>query len=131
MSCLVCKVDFCWVCMSVIGMNGDGVTEHYQNSRCEQFEVTFDEIRFDPNDPLLSIERTIVYCAGLLFFIPASILSFASCITTIALMTVWSKEEEGSSSTEQGILEELKFLLHESLKKDELDSYVSASPARI
>ena len=49
----------------------------------------------------------------------------------IALMTVWSKEEEGSTSTEQGILEELTLLLHESVKKDELAIYVCASPARI
>lgn len=49
----------------------------------------------------------------------------------IALMTVWAKEEEGSTSTEQGIIEELMLLLHESLKKDELDFYVGASPARI
>lgn len=49
----------------------------------------------------------------------------------IALMTVWAKEEEGSTFTEQGILEELMLLLHESLKKDELAFYVGASPARI
>lgn len=49
----------------------------------------------------------------------------------IALMTVWAKEEEGSASTEQGIVEELMLLLHESLKKDELDFYADASPPRI
>jgi len=49
----------------------------------------------------------------------------------IALMTVWSKEEEGYAFTEQGILEELTFLVQKSVKEDELATYVDASPARI
>lgn len=49
----------------------------------------------------------------------------------IALITVWAKEEEGSTSSEQSILEESLLLLHESLKKDVLAFYVGASPARI
>jgi len=49
----------------------------------------------------------------------------------IALMTVWSKEEEGSTSAEQGILEELMLLVHESINMEELSFYVGASPSRI
>jgi len=49
----------------------------------------------------------------------------------IALMTVWAKEEEGSTSAEQTILEELNIFLTESLKADQLAFYVGASPARI
>ncbi len=49
----------------------------------------------------------------------------------IALMTVWAKEEEGSTAAEEGILEELNIFLHESLKEDQLSFYVGASPARI
>lgn len=49
----------------------------------------------------------------------------------IALMTVWAKEEEGSSSTEEGIVEELILLLQESVKKDQLAFYIGASPARM
>ncbi|MGK3756815.1 MAG: hypothetical protein ACI8RD_009129 [Bacillariaceae sp.] len=49
----------------------------------------------------------------------------------ISLMTVWVKEEEGSTATEKEILEDLTLLVQESVKKDELAIYVSASPARI
>ena len=49
----------------------------------------------------------------------------------IALMTVWAKEEEGSSATEEGIVEELILLLQESVKRDQLKFFVGASPARI
>ena len=49
----------------------------------------------------------------------------------IALMTVWAKEDEGSSSAEEGMIEELILLLHESVKSDQLNFYVDASPVRI
>ena len=49
----------------------------------------------------------------------------------IALMTVWSKEEEGSTSSEQEILKELTLLVQESVKEDDVAVYVRASPARI
>ena len=49
----------------------------------------------------------------------------------IALMTVWAKEEEGSTCMEQGIIEELMLILNESLKKEDLIFFVDASPARI
>jgi len=49
----------------------------------------------------------------------------------IAMMTVWSKEEEGSASTERGLIEALSRLLQDSLRKDALACYVDASPARI
>ena len=49
----------------------------------------------------------------------------------IALMTVWTKEEEGSAFTEKGIAEELLMLLHESISSGELAFYRGASPARI
>lgn len=49
----------------------------------------------------------------------------------IALMTVWAKEEESSSTTEKTILEELKSLLEKSISKEELVLYVESSPARI
>jgi len=49
----------------------------------------------------------------------------------IALMTVWSKEEEGSTRTEKEILEDLTLLVQESIKKEDLAIYVVASPARI
>jgi len=49
----------------------------------------------------------------------------------IALMTIWSKEEEGSTRTEKEILEDLTLLVQESIKKEDLAIYVVASPARI
>jgi hypothetical protein len=49
----------------------------------------------------------------------------------IALMTVWSKEEEGSASTEEEILKELVMLLQESVRKVDFDVYARACPARI
>jgi len=49
----------------------------------------------------------------------------------ISLMTVWVKEEEVSTAAEKDILEDLTLLVQESVKKDELAIYVSASPARI
>lgn len=49
----------------------------------------------------------------------------------IALMTVWSKEEENSANAEKEILEDLILLIQQSIKKDEVDIYVDATPARI
>jgi hypothetical protein len=49
----------------------------------------------------------------------------------IALMTVWTKEEEVSASTEEVILKELVMLLQESVKKGDFEVYASACPARI
>ncbi len=49
----------------------------------------------------------------------------------IALMTVWSKEEEGSTSTELEILKDLMSLVHKSVKEEEIDYYVDVSPASI
>jgi hypothetical protein len=49
----------------------------------------------------------------------------------IALMTVWSKEEEGSTSTELEILRNLMMLLQQSIKEEEIQFYIDASPARI
>lgn len=49
----------------------------------------------------------------------------------IALMTLWSKEEESSSQTEEDILKELITLLQESVKKIDFEAYVTACPARI
>lgn len=49
----------------------------------------------------------------------------------IALMTVWSKEEEGSTSTELEILKDLMVLLQKSVREEEIGFYVDASPARM
>jgi hypothetical protein len=49
----------------------------------------------------------------------------------IALMTVWAKEEEGSTSSEQEILRELNMLLQESVKNEDYELYAVACPARI
>ena len=49
----------------------------------------------------------------------------------IALMTVWSKEEEGSTATEEAILKEMILLLQESVKRTDFDMYARACPARI
>jgi hypothetical protein len=49
----------------------------------------------------------------------------------IALMTVWSKEEEGSTATEEAILKEMILLLQESVKKTDFELYARACPARI
>jgi len=49
----------------------------------------------------------------------------------IALMTVWAKEEGGSTYIEQGIIEEVMHLLNESVKEEDLIFFVDASPARI
>eukprot|EP00539_Tryblionella_compressa_P013047 CAMPEP_0178823536 /NCGR_PEP_ID=MMETSP0746-20121128/5192_1 /TAXON_ID=913974 /ORGANISM="Nitzschia punctata, Strain CCMP561" /LENGTH=1132 /DNA_ID=CAMNT_0020485143 /DNA_START=67 /DNA_END=3465 /DNA_ORIENTATION=- len=49
----------------------------------------------------------------------------------IALMNIWSKEEEGSASTEKEILEDLVMLLQKSVKKEDYSLYAKACPARI
>ena len=49
----------------------------------------------------------------------------------IALMTVWSKEEEGSASSEQEILREMTQILLDSVKKEDYELYAQSSSARI
>jgi hypothetical protein len=46
----------------------------------------------------------------------------------IALMTVWSKEEEGAASAELKLLKDLMMSLEQSIGQEEFDAYVKASP---
>jgi len=88
MFCTACKHDFCWVCMGVIGQNGQGVTEHYQNGPCNQFpEGYLMELGYDAPEEdycVLFIEMILLFPFFVVLGIPLGIIwLLIKCISFI------------------------------------------------